>query len=353
MAKVKVMIVDDSAVMVKLLKNIISEDPRIDIVATASNGEECVIRARETEPQVILMDLEMPVMNGVEAIRELSRLQMDVAVLAVSAYAKPGFALLDKALEAGAFDFVLKPKNPLEIETIARQIVTNIFVASFSKSKKIPKITEADLAADAASVGDEKRRSVTLIGCSTGGKQSLNQILPKLTDDFKGVMIVLLHLPAFVVKQYIRELGKDSKLPVREIEDGREILRSHIYLSGLGSMNFEVMPGADKEKPPRFQGMAMTAPPPGALPMSNVPSIDLLMESASRLWGEDCQGILLSGNGKDGVKGLRHIQMAKGLTMVEDKGSASVPQLPQAAIDFGSVEKDHVLHVKEILQRIQ
>ncbi len=349
MARIKVMIVDDSAVMVRLLSDIVGKDPRIEIVATASNGEECVQKAKDAKPQVILMDLEMPVMNGVDAIMELSRLNMDVAVLAVSAYAKPGFALLEKALEAGAFDFVLKPANPLEIEKIARQITTNIFVASFSKSKQIPKVTEADLAPKAGPAGADKPRRYTVIGCSTGGKQSLNQLLPLLPVDFQGTLVVVVHLPAFVVKQYVKELGKECKLPVREIEDGREVLPGHVYLAGIGGSDLIVTRPKDQPHP-RFSA-TMGEVAQAVAGGQTRPSIDVMMESCAKLFGADCAGVLLSGTGRDGVKGLRHIQVAKGLTMVEDKSSASVPQLPQAASEFGSVDK--VLHVKEILARIR
>ncbi len=348
MAKVRVLIADDSTLMVRLLSDIITKDARIEVVATAANGEECVIKAKETKPQVILMDLEMPVMNGVEAIRELSRVGLDVCVLAVSAYAKPGVDLLEQALKAGAFDFVLKPSNPLEIEKIARQITTNIFVASFSKSKQIPKVTEADLAPAAAKSAEERPRKYSVIGCSTGGKQSLNQILPQLPEDYRGTTVAILHLPAFVVKQYIKELGKECKIPVREIEHDREVLPGHVYIAGLGASDVVLLKEAG-DAHPRFS-MAQQAAAPAA-PSQTTPSIDVLMESAAKLWGADVQGILLSGTGKDGVKGLRHIQMSKGLSLVEDKASASVPQLPQAAQEFGSVDK--VLHVKEILARVR
>ncbi|MBI4863356.1 MAG: response regulator [Candidatus Riflebacteria bacterium] len=346
MASVKVLVVDDSPIMQKLLVSMLSTDPRLQVVGLAANGEECLQKAVQLKPQVILLDLEMPVLSGLETIQELSKRNLDVAVLLVCDFTQKDSPQLKFCLEAGAFDFFVKPKSTMEIDRYQRQVVTKIFVASFTKTKQIPKRGESDgTTAQALAADRPHSKKYTVIGCSTGGKQSLTALLPLLTEQCITAIVIVIQQPAFIVQQFMKDMKSSCKLPVHLAQTGAEIHPKQVLIAPSGDKDLVVervkQPGGDLirinyvEKDDEKSGH---------------PCLDRFLESAAIALGEDCMGLLLSGTGKDGVNGLKAIKRAKGVAIAEDKATATVSQLPTEAINVQAA--DESLPIKGIAERL-
>jgi two-component system chemotaxis response regulator CheB len=347
MAAVKVLVVDDSPIMQKLLVSMLSSDNRLQVVGLATNGEECVQKTIQLKPQVILLDLEMPILDGPNTLIELSKRNLDVAVLIVCDFAQKDSAHLKSALDAGAFDYFVKPKSTMEIDKYQRQVITKIFVASFTKTKQIPK--RGDAAPEApllTAISSVRSRKYTVIGCSTGGKQSLSSLLPLLTDQCSTSILVVIQQPAFIVNQFIKEMKTSCKLPVGLVQQGSELHARHVLLAPTGSNDLVVErfveAGGDVIRVGFVDGSADA--------MVNHPCMDRLFESAAAAMKQECMGIVLSGTGKDGVAGLKAIQRVKGLTIAEDKATATVSQLPLEAAKEKAA--DEVLPIKGIAERM-
>ena len=348
---VKVLVVDDSAIMQKLLVSMLSTDPRLQVVGLASNGEECVQKAVQLKPHVILLDLEMPVLSGVETLAELSKRHLEVAVLIVCDFAQKESPQLKTALEAGAFDFFVKPKSTMEIDKYQRQVITKIFVASFTKTKQIPKKGDGSDAvagnplAAMASVERSRAKKYTVIGCSTGGKQSLASLLPLLTDKCQTSIVIVMQQPAFIVNQFLKELKGTCKLPVTVMTGQADLLPRNVLIAPSGNTDLVL------ERFVESGGNVIRANfTDAAASAANHPSLDAFFESAAAAIGEDCMGVVLSGTGKDGVAGLKAIQRRKGVTIAEDKATATVSQLSVEAQTAKVV--DEVLPIKGIAERL-
>ena len=352
-APVTVLVVDDSPIMQKLLVSMLSNDPRLQVVGLASNGEECVQKAVQLRPQVILLDLEMPVLNGPDTLTELSKRNLDVAVLIVCDFHQKESPLLKVALEGGAFDFFVKPKSTMEIDKYQRQVITKIFVASFSKTKQIPKKGEGVDEAGAArgpleamvAVDRGRAKKFTVIGCSTGGKQSLAALLPLLTERCQTSILIVMQQPAFIVQQFLKELKGTCKLPVTMVTGAADLMPRNVLIAPTGST--DVVLERFVEAGGNLVRVGFADPVASA---SNHPSLDVLFETAASAMGEDCMGVVLSGTGKDGVAGLKAIQRKKGVTIAEDKTTATVSQLSVEAQNAKVV--DEVLPIKSIAERL-
>ena len=341
--QVTVLIVDDSPIMQKLLTTMMDGDKRIQVVGVASNGEECIQKTIQLKPQVILMDLEMPILDGVNAIKELSLKNLEVAVLLTCDFSQKDSNQLQEGIKAGAFDFFVKPKSTMEIDKYQRQVITKIFVASFSKTKQIPKL--GDMTVDTVSgvatpgAGPRSKRYV-VVGCSTGGKMDLTHLVPALPESTQAAIIVVIQQPAFIVQAFIKEMATASKVPVRLAENGAQVQNRQV----------SIVPAGDKDVLVDKSGETFIFKFVDPDDNTNHPSIDRLMESAATAFGKDLCGVILSGTGLDGLKGMQSIRDAKGLTLVQDKASCAVNQLPAAVAKANLAHE--TLNVAKIAEKI-
>ncbi|RKZ23556.1 chemotaxis response regulator protein-glutamate methylesterase [bacterium] len=332
---IRVLVVDDSAFMRKVIRDILEEDPEIEVVGTARNGIQAIKLVRELKPDVVTMDVEMPKMNGIEAL-EIIMKENPVPVIMVSAYTREGAGITIEALEKGAFDFVPKPGGPISLnmhrvkdillEKVKAGALANIEpLFRKIKSKKIRK-----------GEAKETRDKIVVIGTSTGGPRALSLVLPSIPEDFEAPILVVQHMPKGFTESFAKRLDEVCRLKVKEAEDG-ELIEPGKIIIAKGGKHMEVEEGRIKLKDtPPLHGVK--------------PAVDPLFISAARHYGEKTVGVVLTGMGKDGKLGVEEIKRHGGKVIVQDRETSVVFGMPKAAISTGKV--DEVLPLGRIAEGI-
>lgn len=336
--KIRVLVVDDSAVMRLRIKNILEKDKHIEAIGIARNGAEALEKIKELEPQVITMDVEMPVMNGLEALKYIME-HHPLPVIMLSALTTEGAEETLQALELGAVDFIQKPgltdTNNLSIFEQELPEKIKVAVNSVVRSENIvPKKIKVDVSPH------QKDIAVVAIGCSTGGPAALQQIIPFLPANFPAAVIVVQHIPKGFTKPLADRLDKISDIKVMEASDGMEINPGCVYIAPAGHVfsvrkngqHVEVVLDAHETKA-RFR-----------------PAVDDMMISLSQIYGKKVLGVILTGMGNDGKEGMIAIKNAAGKTLAEAQSSCVVFGMPQAVIEAGVA--DEVADISNVFENI-
>lgn len=333
---VRVLVVDDSALMRKLIPQIIQTDSSIQVVGTAMDGNFGLKKIEELKPQVITVDLEMPGMGGLDMLKEIMR-SYRIPVIVVSSHSTEGAAVTLKALSLGAFDFVAKPNDvSLRMQEIARELISKIKAAA--QSRGIPLHSAAELSLPSRRTKDKPGLSkaptkIVAIGISTGGPQSLQYLLAGFPADFPGSIVVVQHMPEGFTEMFARRLDECCALNVKEAQSG-DLLSAGRVLICPGSRHLKVkrLPLGDVallSDDPRVNG--------------HRPSADVMFRSVAEEFGPRGIGVLMTGMGEDGAKGLGLIKAAGGLTIAQGEQSCVVFGMPKAAIERG-----HAMRVVEL-----
>ena len=320
--KIRVLVVDDSALMRRMLTDILSEAADIEVVSTAESGEEAVEKVLKLSPDVVILDLLMPGMGGLAALREIMR-RKPTPVIVFSSYDKPDITL--ESLEMGAVDFV--PKQMGDIERDAAELIEKVRVAA--------RVNVSRLEERAARREDFK---LVVIGASTGGPRALSELLPRLPGDLPAAILVVQHMPAKFTASLASRLDRVCALDVKEAEDGEIILPGRVYIAPGGYhllVERDVLDGAEVFRIRLVKG-----------PRRNnvIPSVDVTMESVARVAGPRAVGVILTGMGSDGAAGLKAIKEAGGATIAEDASTCIVYGMPKAAREAGAASKILPLH---------
>jgi two-component system chemotaxis response regulator CheB len=325
--RIRVLVVDDSALMRKLIPQALQHDPVIEVVGTAMDGAMGLKKIEELKPNVVTLDLEMPRMDGIEMLRQITR-KHRVPVIVVSAHTEHGASLTLKALALGAFDFVTKPQDAAlgHLERIANELALKIKVAA---SSGVPKI----IITMPSSKRKEHRRSamprtpsrIVAIGISTGGPNALQYLFSQLPEDFPGCLLVVQHMPEGFTDMFARRLNESSAIEVKEAQSG-DLLIAGRALICPGNRHIKVrrMPHGDIAvlvDQPRVNG--------------HRPSADVLFESVAQEFGSQALAVLMTGMGDDGAAGLGAVQSARGITIAQSPDSCVVDSMPRAAIERG------------------
>ena len=330
--KIKVLVVDDSAFMRSALTRMISSDPDIQVIGTARDGVEAVDKTISLKPDVVTLDIEMPRMNGLEALRLIMDKQ-PTPVLMISSYTTEGAIETIKALELGAVDFI--PKNisegSINILNIKEDIINKIKQASGSNVK------ESSAALTTSTALPDIHKSVTpaaidliIIGSSTGGPRALQEVIPRLPKNLPVPVLVAQHMPPNFTKVLAERLNELSKLRVKEAEDGEMVLPGKVLIAPGGKHMIVKGKAKHDTKVKIIEEKA------------NViykPSVDMLMISASELYPSSTLGVILTGMGHDGLEGARRIKKGGGKTIAQDKDSCTIYGMPKAVIDAGLADK--------------
>lgn len=329
---IRVLVVDDSALIRQMLTHALALDPRIEVVGIARNGVEAIERARALEPDVVTLDIEMPELSGLEALPHLIR-DTQARVLMLSSLDDPDTTYA--ALSAGAVDFIPKPKGGFasSLSDLADGLIKKIKTAYRIDPDKRFQISTAKLAgrdgadADALPAAGGPLRRLVVLAASTGGPPALEQVFTGLSPDLPAAYLVVQHLPAGFTESFARRLAKLSGLPVREGRAGTVIESGHGYIAPHGShMVVRGVPGGRTTI-----GLRDLPPLHGVKP-----SADPLFESAAEAYGASVTGVVLTGMGQDGAAGLAAIVGAGGRTVVQDEDSSVVWGMPGAAVRRGA-----------------
>jgi two-component system, chemotaxis family, protein-glutamate methylesterase/glutaminase len=320
---IRVLIIDDSALVRQLLSDILSSDPAIQVVGTASDAIRGVEKIAELTPDVITLDIDMPRMDGLSMLDQLMPL-WPLPVVMISALTKEGADATIKALELGAVDFIAKPELDIRqgLEALKAVVVSKVKLAAEATMRQ--RLVHNESAP--AKVNYAAPRSIIAIGASTGGVGAINQILTSLPADAPAIVIAQ-HMPPMFTQQFARRLNGQCNIAVVEAADGQTVLPGHAYIAP-GDKHLEVVrSGAN------FYCSLRTGP----LVNGHMPSVDVLFDSVARAAGANAIGMLLTGMGRDGAQGLLNMRNTGAMTVCQDEETSLIYGMPQAAKQIGAV----------------
>ena len=324
----RVLVVDDSALMRKLIPQILERDSSIHVVGTAMDGAFALKKITELKPHVVTLDLEMPRMDGIETLKEITK-RFKLPVIVVSAHTTAGATATFKALSMGAFDFVAKPHDALSanLEPIATELINKIKVAAHAELTKIrPEIEPAPFVRVRKAVQSRPpARKVISIGISTGGPNALQYLLAQLPADFPAAILIVQHMPEGFTELFARRLDECCNIDVREAQSGDLLLAGRaLVCPGNRHMKVRRLPLGDivaLSDDPRMNG--------------HRPSVDVLFRSVAHEFGPEAVGVLMTGMGEDGAEGMNAIKSMGGMTIAQSEDSCVVYGMPKAAIERG------------------
>jgi two-component system chemotaxis response regulator CheB len=323
---VRVLVVDDSALMRKLIPQILQADNSIEVVGTAMDGNFGLKKIEELKPQVITLDLEMPGMGGLDMLKEIMR-RHRLPVIVVSSHSTQGASVTLKALALGAFDFVAKPNDVhARMPEIARELIAKIKAAAQSRGVQLTPATSNSRPSDKVRLDAKKQPTrIVAIGISTGGPQALQYVLSQLPGDFPGSIVVVQHMPEGFTEMFARRLDESCSIRVKEAQSGDLLLAGRVLICP-GSRHIKVkrLPLGDivvLSDDPRVNG--------------HRPSADVLFKSLADEFKAKGVAVIMTGMGEDGAQGLGIVKAAGGLTLAQSEESCVVYGMPKAAIERG------------------
>lgn len=340
MNKIRVLVVDDSALMRRVISDIINRQPDMEVIATANNGEEALVKVRELKPDVVTMDVEMPKMDGIQALEAIMKSE-PLPVIMLSSQTQAGAQATIKALQHGAIDFIPKPSGSisLDIHKVAEEIVSKVRVAAGAKgaAKKLalpslPKVVRSEPQIKAVPVTGPLNKLV-VIGTSTGGPKALHEVIPKLPSSLGAGVLVVQHMPPGFTKSLADRLDSLSSLKVKEAEDGDPVQPGHVYVAP-GDFHMQVK-RVDEGMTKKLKILLTKDPPVGGLR----PCADVTMESAAREFWSDMVAVIMTGMGHDGARGAALVKGRGGKVIAEDPSTCIVYGMPKAVVESGNADK--------------
>ncbi|HWG48401.1 MAG TPA: chemotaxis response regulator protein-glutamate methylesterase [Candidatus Acidoferrales bacterium] len=356
---IRVLVVDDSAFMRKVLQGIISSDPDLQVCGEARDGRDAITQLESLKPDVISMDINMPHMDGLQAT-EVIMSSNPHPVLIVSSESREGADVTLKALQLGAIDFVSKPTSGIDLDMssiqdelcrklkmAAKVRVVRTAARSAGQQQKsgterpAPKIETAKL--NGRSGGDANHRGagkfpIVVVASSTGGPATLMKFIPAFPADFPGAVIVVQHMPGNFTSQFSKQLAEVSEIKVKEAEAGEIVVPGQVYVCpGSNHLRVSATGRVVLDDGPRIGGYR--------------PCADLTLESVVAYSGPNAVAVILTGMGNDGSKGVQAVKAAGGYVIAQDESTAVIFGMPQEAIKTGAV--DQVLPVDSIYPAVE
>jgi two-component system chemotaxis response regulator CheB len=331
--KIKVLIVDDSALIRSVMKQIISSQSDMEVVGAAPDPIVARELIKQTNPDVLTLDVEMPRMDGLDFLEKLMRLR-PMPVVMVSSLTERGSEITMRALELGAVDFVTKPKISIQtgMEEYATLITDKIRVAAKAKirARTVPKASDGQTSAVLPQIRNPLTSSEKLIivGASTGGTEAIKEFLIRMPSDCPGILITQ-HMPEGFTRSFAQRLDNLCKISVRESEGGERILPGHAYIA----------PGHSHLQLVRSGANYMTQIDQGPPVNRHRPSVDVLFRSAATCAGKNAVGVILTGMGKDGAQGMLEMRNAGAYNFAQDEASCIVFGMPREAIAVGAAHE--------------
>lgn len=330
----RVLVVDDSAFMRRLITEIIESRAEFVVVGTATDGTEALAKVRTLRPDIVTLDIEMPGVDGLQALQRIMAEMPRPVVMLSAAGSETGNALTIRALELGAIDFVRKPSGPVSIDLVSvrAELLRALAAASVVRvpNGAPPVVAEA---VEARKPRESRQASpasaVVVIAASTGGPKALSEVVANIPESLCAAVLIVQHMPADFLHSLARRLSQLGSIPVTVARNDEPVISSRIYLAP-GDRHMSVVirgsfPVIQIERGPVVCGVR--------------PSADPLFKSAARAFGQNVVGVVLTGMGHDGADGLRAIRAAGGGAIVQDPVSSIIYGMPRAALAAAGADR--------------
>src|SRR5579863_9182771 len=345
--RTRVLIVDDSAFMRKVLEEMIRTDPRLEVVGQAKDGREAIAMAQTLQPDVMTMDINMPRMDGLEATQHIMT-QNPRPILIVSSESRQGAASTLRALELGAIDFVSKPSSAIDLDmkNVREELLGKLKMAA--KVRVVRTAARHDPPAGAESKtqapstkepgNSEARVPLVIIAASTGGPATLMRLMPRFPKNFPAAVVLVQHMPATFTSQLSLQLTEVASIRVKEAETNEALQPGTFYVCpGSHHLRISLTGRIKLDDGPRISGYR--------------PCADVAFESAAAYSGANVVGVVLTGMGNDGAAGIQAVKAARGCVLAQDEATSVIFGMPAEAIRTGVV--DQVLGIDEMYPAIK
>ena len=339
--KIRVLIVEDSFLMRKVIGDAINADPALEVIYKAKNGREGLQKILELKPDIVTLDINLPLLDGIAVLKEVMKKQ-PTKVIMLSAYTKEGTNDTMKALELGAIDFIAKPSGEisLDIYKLKDEIVSKIKLAGKIELDKFMSVVSSGITAPSVKEKLFIVKKLVIIGASTGGPKVVLDIMKNIPGTDKAAFIIVQHMPVGFTTTFAERISWESKIKAKEAEDNEFICAGKAYVAQAGH-HLIVEKYGDNLK------ARLTQDPPVNFVR---PSIDVTMSSAAQACGENIIGIILTGMGKDGMEGTKSIKEKGGTIIIQNEETSVVWGMPKAVYEAGLADK--VLSPQQIVQEI-
>ena len=350
MGKLRVLIVDDSVIIRRIISEIVSSESSLEVAGTAANGKIALAKISHLNPDIVTLDMEMPVMNGIETLQEIRKMYPVLPVIMFSTLTERGAVATLEALAAGATDYVTKPSQTRSLKESVGQIKNTLIpkIKAVSSKKTGPRTTKVLNVTGFKKLQELRSRrlirqsipKIVAIGVSTGGPNALSKIMPLFPKDFPIPILIVQHMPPVFTKSLADRLNSISKITISEAKDNLEIKNSHAYIAP-GNFHITV------EKENFGYKIKTNQEPPEN---SCRPSADVLFRSVAKNFGASSVAVVLTGMGMDGLRGSEHIYEKGGRIIAQDKQSSVVWGMPGAVVKAGFANT--VLPLNQITEEI-
>ena len=333
----RVVVVDDSAYVRKVVREILSRSPFVEVVGTARDGREALDLVEQLDPDVVTCDLIMPELDGVGFVRQQMQ-RRPVPIIIMSVAKETAEAALD-ALDAGAIDFVQKPTALAseKIFEVSAELIEKVKAAgkiSLNRLSTTPPSPSTAISEPEAKVPGNHSVDMVVIGISTGGPQALKRLIPQLPEDFPVPVVMVMHMPVGYTEMYAAKLNELSHLEVREAAEGDEVKPGRVFLAPAGR-HLTLKRDAS--------GKVVTHLDARPFDMLHKPAVDVLFKSAAEVCGNRVLGVVMTGMGSDGKQGAAWIKSQGGLIFTEAESSCVVYGMPCAVMEAGLSDKSIAL----------
>lgn len=347
--KTRVLIVEDSFLMRKMIEEIISSDPSLEVIDKAKDGKEALEKISRLHPDVVTLDINIPAPDGFSVLKEVMQ-HSPTRIVVLSGHTPQGASGMIQALALGAIDFIPKPSGEvsLDIHTLKDQIISKIKIAAqvdlkkFLFTLKTSNFRTPMTTTEPATATDLKK--LVVIGASTGGPSAILQIMRRIPANLPAAFLIVQHMPEGFTSSFAEKISQDCKIKAKEAQRGDIICAGKAYVAVGGyHMLLEKIGGSKNSG----LSIKLTQDPPVNFVR---PSVTVTMESAALLFCPDVIGVVLTGIGKDGLEGIRTIKKKGGFTIAQDETSSTIFGMPKAVIDEGLA--DEVTSIDRIAERI-
>ena len=329
-----VLVVDDSAFMRTLIAEMVESTGEFRVVGTAADGMQAIEAIRSLNPDIVTLDIEMPLLDGLQALDTIMREMARPVVMLSAAGSERGNEMTLRALERGAVEFVRKPSGPISIDllTVRQELLAALNAARAVNMAGVRTPPQAGVQVGAETVPKKisgAASRVVVVAASTGGPRVLAEIVPHLPDTLGAAVLIVQHMPREFTRSLSHRLDLMSPLPVAEAVDGEAVLENHVYLAPGG---FHMTVTGDS-------GAATISLDTSPTIWGVRPAADPLFVSAAEAFGGDAIGVILTGMGRDGAEGLRRVRAAGGIAVIQDRDSSIIYGMPQAAMAIAGADR--------------